>query len=295
MLLVATAAALSPLPAAGRIAACAIVVVAGAWRPAPLAERTARIAMLDVGQGLAVVVETRSHVLVYDTGPSFRSGSDAALLAVAPYLRHRGVRAIDLLVVSHDDADHAGGAVSLVESFPVLARAASGQALGGRDVVRCTRGERWLWDGVQFEWLHPAAAPSHGDNDRSCVLRIRAGEHAVLLTGDIEGDAEEELLRSAAPGPIDVLVVPHHGSRSSSSPELVVATRPRWALISCGHGNRWRFPADSVVQRWRNAGSRVLVSWETGAVEFELRAGEPIEEPRLARSGLVRFWQRSQN
>jgi competence protein ComEC len=115
------------------------------------------------------------------------------------------------------------------------------------------------------------------------------------LTGDIELEGESELLRAASPGAVDLLVVPHHGSRSSSSPELVEVTRPRWALISAGHGNRWRLPATDVVARWEEAGSHVLVSSQTGAVEFELRPGDAIEEPRLARADAMRFWQRSQN
>jgi len=295
VLIVATIGALSPLPAPGRAAACIVLIAATGWRPASIPERTARIAMLDVGQGLAVVVETRSRVLVYDAGPSFRSGSDAALLAIEPYLRRRGVRAIDLLVVSHDDADHAGGAASLIASFPVRARVASGEALGSAGVIRCARGGRWSWDGVDFEWLHPGAILPRRDNDRSCVLSIRAGEHRALLTGDIELDGESELLRTASPGAVDLLVVPHHGSRSSSSPELIAVTRPRWALISAGHGNRWRLPAAEVVARWEQAGSRVLVSSATGAAEFELRAGAAIEQPRLARADTARFWQRSQN
>ena len=294
-LIIATIGALAPLPAPGRAAACIVLIAGAGWRPEPIPERTARIAMLDVGQGLAVVIQTRSRVLVYDAGPSFRSGSDAALLAIEPYLRRRGVRAIDLLVVSHDDDDHAGGAASLIAGFPVRARAASGEALGATGVIRCARGARWSWDGVDFEWLHPGTPLARRDNDRSCVLGISAGEHRALLTGDIELEAESELLRAASPGAVDVLVVPHHGSRSSSSPAFIEATRPRWALISSGHGNRWRLPAAEVVARWEQAGSRVLVSSQTGAVEFELRSGTAIEEPRLARANSTRFWQRSQN
>ena len=295
VLLVAIVGALSPLPGAGRAAACFAVAAVASWRTEPLPERTARITMLDVGQGLAVVVETRSHVLVYDTGPSFRSGSDAALLAVVPYLGHRGVRAIDLLVVSHDDADHAGGAASLMAAVPVRARAASGDALGGTGVIRCARGAGWSWDGVEFDWLHPGPVLATRDNDQSCVLRIRAGEHVALLTGDIEHEAERELLRAAPPGAVDLLVVPHHGSSSSSSPQLIDATRPRWALISAGHGNRWRLPATEVVTRWEQAGSRVLLTSRDGALEFELRASATLEQPRLARKEDVRFWRRSQN
>jgi competence protein ComEC len=294
VLVVATVAAIAPLPAAGRAAACLAVAAIAAWRPAPLPEHAVRVTLLDVGQGLSIIAETRAHVLVYDTGPSFRSGADAALLAIGPYLRQRAVRAIDLLVVSHDDADHADGAVTLAGSFLVRARAASGRALGTSGVIRCARGARWTWDGVEFEWLHPGPVASGSDNDRSCVLRVAAGEHVALLTGDIERGAEDEILEAAPPGRIEVLVVPHHGSRSSSGPALIAATRPRWALISAGHGNRWNLPADAVVQRWREAGSQVLVSAHTGAMEFDLRAGRPTAPPRLARAAAARFWQRDE-
>jgi competence protein ComEC len=236
-------------------------------------------------------VETRRHVLVYDAGPAFRSGSDTGTLVVEPYLRHRGLRRIDLLVASHDDLDHAGGAASLARAFPVARRVASGHALDALGPTeRCIRGERWTWDGVSFEWLHPGPGPLPKDNDRSCVLRVRAGSHTVLLTGDVERLAEAELLEHASPGRVDVLLVPHHGSRTSSTAALVAATRPSWALVPSGHRNRWGFPKPDVVQRWQDSGSHVLTGSATGAIEFELRPGRPIPTPRLWRIERRRFW-----
>jgi len=248
-------------------------------------------AMLDVGQGLAAVVETRNHVLVYDAGPAFRSGSDTGTLVVEPYLRHRGLRRIDLLVASHDDLDHAGGAASLARAMPVARRVASGHALDALGPTeRCMRGESWTWDGVAFDWLHPGPSTLSKDNDRSCVLRVRAGVHTVLLTGDVERLAEAELLDRADPGRVDVVIVPHHGSRTSSTAALVAATRPRWALVPSGHRNRWGFPKPDVVQRWRDSGSDVLTGSATGAIEFELHPARPIPAPRLWRIERRRFW-----
>ncbi len=269
-----------------------LLVAACGWRATPPAPGAVHFAMLDVGQGLAAVVETRHHVLVYDAGPAFRSGSDTGTLVVEPYLRHRGLRRIDLLVASHDDLDHAGGAGSLARAMPVERRVASGHALDALGPMeRCVRGERWTWDGVAFEWLHPGANALPKDNDRSCVLRIRAGPHVFLLGGDVERAAEEELLRAAPPGAVDVLVVPHHGSRSSSSPGLVAATRPQWAVVSAGHRNRWGFPAREVVDRWADAGAAVIETSRSGAIEFDADPEQALRAPREWRRFHRRLWQ----
>jgi competence protein ComEC len=247
--------------------------------------------MLDVGQGLAAVVETRNHVLVYDAGPAFRSGGDTGALVVEPYLRHRGLRRVDALVVSHDDLDHAGGVASLARSLPVGTRFTNGHALDAPGTVElCRRGEGWRWDGVDFEWLHPGPDLPPGDNDRSCVLRVRVGPHVLLLTGDIERIAEAEILRQAGPGRVDVLTVPHHGSRTSSTFDFVEATRPRWALVPSGHRNRWGFPKPDVVERWQDVGAEVLVGSASGAIEFDLHPDRPLEAPRLHRPLQRRLW-----
>jgi competence protein ComEC len=230
-------------------------------------------------------------VLVYDTGPAFRSGSDTGAIVVEPYLRHRGRRRIDVLVASHDDLDHAGGAASLAQRLPVLRHVASGAALDALGPVeRCRRGGQWNWDGVSFEWLHPGTPRGRGDNEDSCVLRVRAGPHVVLLTGDIERHAEAELLEQPGMARADILTVPHHGSRTSSTAAFVAATRPRWALVSAGHRNRWGFPKPDVVARWEAADAAVLNTAATGAIEFELHPDQPLAEPGLARSRSRRLW-----
>ena len=291
-LVTGAAAALLPLPAPGRIAGALMVVSAVAWRAEPPEQGALHLAMLDVGQGMAVVIETRRHVLVYDAGPAFRSGSDAGALAVEPYLRHRGLRRIDMLVASHDDADHAGGAATLARLVPIVQRVASGGALDGLgETANCRAGTSWSWDGVTFEWLHPAPVLLPKDNDRSCVLRVRAGPHVVLLPGDVERAAEQEILQRGRLGPVDVLLVPHHGSRSSSSADFVAATRPAWALVSAGHRNRWGFPAPSVVERWHSSGSTVLLASVSGAIEFDVHPGRALAEPREWRILHRRFWQ----
>lgn len=291
-LVIGAAAALAPLPAPGRLAGAVLVLVACLWRPAPPAPGALRFTMLDVGQGLAAVLETRHHVLVYDSGPAFRSGSDAGAMVVEPFLRSRGRRRVDVLVASHDDLDHAGGAQSVTGLLPVTKLVASGAALAGLgSVQRCRRGDAWSWDGVEFEWLHPGAQALPGDNDRSCVLQVRAGPHALLLTGDVERAAETQLLEQAALEPVSVLLVPHHGSRTSSSPPFVAATRPRWALVASGHRNRWGFPKPDVVARWHAAGAEVLVGSATGAVTFEVDPRRPLEAPDLWRPSHARLWR----
>jgi len=253
--------------------------------------------VLDVGQGLATVVQTRSHVLVFDAGPSYRSGTDAGLLVVVPYLRYRGIRVVDMLVASHDDDDHKGGAASIASALTVR-RFVAGPSLRGIDarqapaggIDRCRRGGRWQWDGVEFEWLHPGDLPHDRDNDSSCVLRVRAGEHTLLLTGDIEAQAEGELLQSVPLGPVDVVVAPHHGSRTSSSAAFVAATAPQWVVFTVGHRNRWGFPVPAVVARWEAGGAHTLCTSASGAIEFVARPGETLAPPGQWRIDHRRFW-----
>jgi competence protein ComEC len=249
------------------------------------------LTMLDVGQGLAVVVRTQAHVLVYDAGPAFPSGRDAGELAVLPYLRHRGVRHLDALVISHGDLDHRGGANSVLAGVPA-AHVLAGPSVGllSRSHAPCRRGQRWNWDGVEFELLHPVHSARASDNDSSCVLLVRSGAGSVLLAGDVEAIAESEIVDGGL-SPMTVVVVPHHGSRTSSSARFVAAARPALALVSAGYRNRWGLPRHDVVERWRVAGARVFTTADSGAIEITLAAGRP-PVAREYRQTRRRYWHR---
>ena len=249
------------------------------------------LTVLDVGQGLAAVVHTHAHILLYDTGPAFRSGRDTGELVVLPYLRNRGVQRIDALVVSHGDADHDGGTRSVLTSVSP-ARVLLGPSVPVRAAQSqtCHRGERWQWDGVAFEVLHPGDGV-RGDNDSSCVLLVRGPHMSVLLTGDIEAQAERQLLPRLL-RPVDVVVIPHHGSRTSSTAELVAALRPSVAVVSAGYRNRWGFPKPDVVQRWQAIGARVFNTSESGAISVANDGEGEIGVDEYRRSH-ARYWSRT--
>ncbi len=216
--------------------------------------------VLDVGQGLAALVRTAEHTLLFDTGPRFGNGSDAGGRIVVPALRAAGAGALDRLVISHADSDHSGGALSVLAALPVGRVDSSLEwthpivAVAGPRAHRCAAGERWTWDGVEFAMLHPFAneyadASLH-TNNRSCVLRVSAPGFTVLLTGDIEARDERALLAAGAPLAADVIVVPHHGSRTSSTPDFVAAVDARVAVFTAGYLNRFGHPRPDVVARY---------------------------------------------
>lgn len=269
---------------------CLPIVCYRAPTPAP---GTFELTVLDVGQGLATVVRTHSHVLLYDTGPVFQSARSAAELAVLPFLRHKGVRQLDMLLISHGDQDHSGGMRAVLDAMPVRTLAV-GPSVGGvsRDHVRCERGQQWNWDGVSFTVLHPQ--PQSGEshrrsNDSSCVVRIEGRDGSALLTGDIEGEGERMLLEHAMTR-VDVVVAPHHGSGTSSSSLFVAAVRPDVTIFSTGYRNRWRLPRADVVERWQQAGSRTYDTSAGGAITATFDAGTvQVREQRHTRR---RYWGR---
>jgi len=283
--LVGVGVALAPWPASARTLGTLVVVALLGARADRPPHGAFRVTVLDVGQGLATVIETRARVVVYDTGPSYRGGGSAGGGVVVPYLRRRGWQRIDRLVVSHGDDDHAGGREDLLAALPV-SRETSG---AGVSEARCQAGETWQWDGVRFAFVHPDASP-YDDNAGSCVLRVEAGSWAALFTGDIPAAVEASLPPAALRA--DLVLVPHHGSRTSSSPALVAVAGARWAAVSAGYGNRWGFPKPDVVARWRAAGARVPNTAAAGALGFELGPygatggrGERVRAPRWWRAG----------
>ncbi|MBV60524.1 MAG: DNA internalization-related competence protein ComEC/Rec2 [Nevskiales bacterium] len=250
---------------------------AGAW-----------IDVLDVGQGLSVVVRTPRHSLVYDAGPTYASGFDTGAAVVVPMLRANGLRQLDRLVVSHGDNDHAGGAAAVMAAYPGAER----WGYGGQP---CQAGAHWTWDDVRFEWLHPG---SMGDaqgagNNTSCVLRIESsGGASALLTGDIEATVERDLYtRMPADLDSDMLLVAHHGSASSSTPGFIDAVAPDFAVVAAGWRNRWGFPRPQVRARYVDRGMPLFVTGDTGQLRIVLPLNGPAGLQWQYRQAYSRPWR----
>jgi competence protein ComEC len=239
----------------------------------------AEIVMIDVGQGLSVLVRTRSHAVLYDMGPAIEAGFDAGERAVVPTLRALGVSRLDAAVLSHGDNDHAGGFEAVAEEFDIARRYApadSGLEVRVKGLRDCRAGHAWEWDGVRFRFLHPTVYFPYLRNESSCVLRVETAHGAALMTGDIGEVIERELLRREPEAVrAEVVTVAHHGSGSSSDPSFVAASGARIALISAGDGNRFRHPKPDVVQRWQRFGTVTPLTAESGALRVRLGAGGP--------------------
>jgi competence protein ComEC len=234
------------------------------------------VTAFDVGQGTALLIETSRHRLLYDTGPAYTPESNGGNRVIAPYLRARGITNLDAMVVSHADADHAGGALAMLEAIDVDWTVSSLPmehpivAASGRH-TRCEAGQQWQWDGVQFELLHPDAA-SYAEtkvktNALSCVLKVSLAGHSILLAGDIEAAQEAELLSRTSQGmAANVLLVPHHGSGTSSTQPFLEAVRPSLAIYQLGYRNRFHHPQRQVVGRYASLGVLGLRTDQHGAI-----------------------------
>ncbi len=267
------------------------------WQPLRPPPGQFELLAADVGQGQAVLVQTASHSLLYDAGPRYSSSSDAGERVLVPLLQALGAR-LDWLLLSHGDSDHTGGAAALLAQQP------QARVLGSIDPGRlpvsvqpCQAGQRWQWDGVWFTILHPAppadpaaAGPARKGrtNARSCVLRIQdAAGRAALLVGDIERAQEAELVASGADLAADWLLVPHHGSKTSSSPAFLDAVRPRLGLVQAGWRNRFGHPAPEVVQRYQERGIALAQTPLCGAARWS--SGDArLDCQRVAGQ---RYWQ----
>lgn len=262
----------------GKLSALVVLAALLTW-PSPRPASGSFVArVLDVGQGLAVHVQTEHHDLLFDTGPPYGAHADAGSRVVLPYLQVQGVEQLDGLVLSHDDSDHVGGAGSIIAALDVVTLWSSDLGVlteRGLSTARpCVVGERWQWDGVTFEFLHPGrawpiTANKRHDNERSCVLRIANPGGALLLLGDVEAGGERAMLSllGDAERIAEVVVSAHHGSRSSSSAALVEATLPQAVIHSVGYRNPFGHPHPEVWARWAEAGAR---NWRTdsqGAIE----------------------------
>jgi len=256
---------------------------------------TAEVTVLDVGQGLSVHVQTATHDLLFDAGPAFSADADSGNRIIAPYLRAMGVRGLDALVISHADKDHEGGAASVLAALPVAMLTSSlpfEHALSAQPVPQlpCRDGDGWNWDGVRLDMLHPGADPlSRKTNDVSCVLRVTAAGKSVLLTSDIEAVSERALLeRHAADLAADVMTVPHHGSRTSSTPGFIAAVAAHDVIFPVGYRNRFGHPKEDVVARYAASGARLHRTDADGAIWVGLgSAGIAFRHQREERR---RYW-----
>ncbi len=283
---------LLPRAVPGRLLGVALIVPVVFWPVARPVGGEAWVTVLDVGQGLAVVVRTREHTLIYDPGPLYSGESDAGQRVVVPYLRSLGIDTVDVLMVTHRDSDHAGGTAS-VRSALAVGKVVS--SLGDADAEPCRNGQRWDWNGVRLEVLHPMADDYSGarkSNNLSCVLRIDAGGKRMLLTSDIEARDEAVLIeRDAAALAAEVLLVPHHGSRTSSTAEFIAVVGARDALIPVGYRNRFGHPRADVVERHAASGARLWRTDRDGALS--IRLGESGVQIGAWRHERQRYWQDS--
>jgi len=281
---------LLPRAMPGRLLGAFFLLPALFWPVERPAEGEAWVTVLDVGQGLAVVVRTREHTLIYDPGPLYSAESDAGQRVVVPYLRALGISRVDVLMVTHRDSDHAGGTVSVRAALAVDKVLAS---TGEADAEPCRAGQNWMWNGVRMEVLHPLADDydeKRKSNNLSCVLRIEAGGRRMLLTSDIEARDEAALLkRDPASLAAEVLLVPHHGSRTSSTPEFIAAVGAQHALIPVGYRNRFGHPKADVVERHVASGARLWRTDRDGALRVAM--GPEALAISAWREARQRYWQ----
>ena len=282
-----------PLPWTMRSLGVSLLVPVLLWQPPRPLTGEFELVAADIGQGNAVLVRTARHTLLFDTGPRYGADSDAGHRVLVPLLRAMGER-LDVLVLSHRDIDHTGGAPAVLAAQPkatVLSSIEATHPLQAlRPAQRCLAGQQWQWDGVDFEILHPVESDYTffaKPNTVSCVLRIGNGHAVALLTGDIERAQEEALVARTPDLHADVLLVPHHGSKTSSSGTLLAAVQPRIALVQAGYRNRFGHPAREVMARYAQRDVRVIENVRCGAATWRSRRPDEIECERERRA---RYW-----
>ena len=242
-----------------------------------LAPGSVQLQVLDVGQGLAVVLRTQHHAMLYDAGPRFNANSDMGLRVVVPYLRYAGISHLDKVMISHGDNDHSGGLSAVMHHRKVGALLTSAPRLRARwrqhGAVACHIGQYWRWDGVSFQVLYPPRGQRYQANHSSCVLRVCTRYHCALLPGDIEAKDERYLVKHE-PWALHaaVLVAPHHGSASSSLPKFIQQVHPRYVIFASGYRNRYHFPKAQVVERYHQRKARTVNTASSGAVQLQLSA-----------------------
>lgn len=270
--------------------------------PTPISQNEIWFSLLEVGQGLSAVIQTQNHVLVYDTGPR-SSHFDAGSQVVVPFLKSQGIDKIDTIMVSHSDLDHRGGLGSILKFYkPQKLLTAYPSKVPEMPSDRCEEGQHWQWDGVNFEVLSPQLESTYYDrpkdllktNNQSCVLKITTGENSILLTGDIEAIAEKELVeKSAHHLKSRILVVPHHGSKGSSTQAFIEKVAPEYALFSVGYYNAFGFPKPEAIERYQLIGSQMASTALQGMIQFRFDAHSQRLQPVYRRPLTEKFWNQA--
>jgi competence protein ComEC len=262
------------------------------WPPNPLPTDGAfRVWVLDVGQGLSVLLRTRDHVLVYDAGARYPSGFDLGEAVVLPSIHALGITRLDMLMISHGDNDHAGGAKAVADAFPRAPRYAGEPARMRVPMAQCVAGQSWQWDGVRFRVLNPASGEGDRDNACSGVLVVVGRSGRLLLTGDISSKMEPGVPPAQGPGPRPLLLVPHHGSKTSSGADFIAAVRPPFALVSAGWRNRFGHPKPEVLARYAAARVPVFNTAVQGAIPLDFPADGPPQRETGWRLRRPRYWR----
>jgi len=284
---------LSPRGLPGRYLALIFCLPLFFIRPEKPEHGDAWFTLLDVGQGLSAVVQTKNHLLLFDTGPKFSDAFDTGKAVVLPYLKSQGINSVDMIIISHGDNDHVGGLNSVLEEFsPDELLSGDMEKTPQAQSKQCLAGQNWEWDGVIFQLLHPPKSPvKKADNDDSCVLRVSANGKSVLITGDIEKQTEKLLLSNEVNLKSDILVVPHHGSNTSSTAPFIETVDPKVALYPASYSNRYGFPKANVIARYNARQISQFSTGEGGALLIKLNA-ESDFIPNQFRLDNRRFWHR---
>ena len=261
-------------------------------RPVMPAMGTVKFTLLDVGQGLASVIETANHVLIFDTGAKFGENFDLRQAVVVPFLRCQGIRKVDMLVISHGDNDHIGGAQSVLDALPVKKILTSvPQRFKSNHAQFCLAGTHWQWDGVKFRFLYPDKNHLGLDNNSSCVLRVSIGKKHILLTGDIEKPSEKFLIQQQTQYlPATIIVAPHHGSKTSSTLQFLQQVKPAYVFYPVGYLNRYHFPSRIVLQRYQDLRVSAFSTVTEGAITVTLSQNKLVK-PIGYRLEKRRFWR----
>ena len=245
--------------------------------------------LLDVGQGLAAVVQTQQHTLVFDSGPKFSDNFNTGTAILLPFLQSQGIHHLDSLIVSHSDNDHIGGAKPLINAMPVKTIISSSPNKLPR-AIPCQTGQSWQWDMVRFTMLMVTSSNSTSANNQSCVLRIENEAGSVLLTGDIEKQTEIQLTRQYGTAlKSTILQAPHHGSNTSSTDEFIDVVKPEVVLFPVGYRNRYHFPNKKVVQRYRDRQVKMLNTADHGAIMYRFDL-DTYSEPATWRQHAHKIW-----